>query len=361
MDAQTRDAFLSRTERSSAVGFQAADVAAMANRYEPIDRRSTLPSVGTELLMEGSDLEAALLSFDRTDANLRRLEQIWGEMTSIVPEGIAFVGGSPEDERYRELAWGFDEIASALPESSGYRIHARPLELNEIAQGRLDASEIGEIEIAVRLSEDMDQPGREIRDYRLRLDRARRQLVRNQVEVVGAELERLLADLVGRHPRDMESVVDPTWDEAVEAFRTIERLAGALIPRTPDWENMVRHFRFGQGQDLHDIATKDWPAVRETLQENLYSELEPLPVDAEDLGVLASASPRGSVSTSLAWANITAEEFERLLFNILVDAAEYENVRWLTKTNAPDRGRDLSADRILVDSIVRSAEPVESG
>lgn len=301
--------------------------------------------------MQDSDLEAALLAFDRTDANLRRLAQIWIEMKSIVPEGIAFVGGSQEDERYRELAWGFDEIASALPEIFGFRIASRPFELNQIAQGRLDASQLGEIEIAVRLSEDASRPGQEINDYRLRLDRARRDLVRNQVEAVGAELERLLVDLVTRHPRDMEAVLDTNWDEAVKALQVIERLAGALIPRTPDWDNMTRHIRFGQGQDLHDIATKDWPAIRKALQENLYSELEPLPVQVEDLGVLAAASPRGSVSTNLAWANINAEEFERLLFNILVDAAEYENVRWLTRTNASDRGRDLSAERIIVDSI----------
>ena len=301
--------------------------------------------------MQDSNLEEALLAFDRTDANLRRLEQIWDELISIVPAGIAFIGGSQEDERYRELSWGFDEIASALPDISGYRIASRPLELNEIAQGRLDASNVGEVEIEVRLSEDIERPGQEIHDYRLRLDRARRQLVRNQVDVVGAELEGLLVDLISRHPRDMELVVDPKWDEAVKAVQVIERLAGALIPRTPDWENMTRHVRFAQGQDLHDIASKDWPAVRTALQENLYSELEPLPVDVDDLGLLAAESPRGTVSTSLVWANITAEEFERLLFNILVDAAEYESVRWLTRTNAPDRGRDLSADRVQIDSI----------
>ena len=297
-----------------------------------------------------TDLDSALTAFDRTDANLRRLDNIWSQMQALVPSGIVFGGGS-EDDRYRELVWGFDEIATALPALSGYRIESRPMELNEIAQGRLDASEIGEIEIAIRLEEDIERPGLEIRQYRLRLDRARREMVRRQVADVSATIDGLLADLVTRHARDMKPVGEPAWEDLAGCVGQIERLTGALVPRSQAWANLTRHLRFGQGQDLHDISGTDWPEVSRELQTSLYSELEPLPVGVEDLGVLVASAPAGPVSSSLGWAGLSAEEFERLLFNILLDAPEYENVRWLTHTNAPDRGRDLSAERTRTDSL----------
>ena len=53
----------------------------------------------------------------------------------------------------------------------------------------------------------------------------------------------------------------------------------------------------------------------------------------------------------LAWEVLDAEDFERLLFNIVSDAEGYENPKWLTRTNAPDRGRDISVDRGLPDSL----------
>lgn len=43
------------------------------------------------------------------------------------------------------------------------------------------------------------------------------------------------------------------------------------------------------------------------------------------------------------------DAFERLLYDLLRDIPEYENVQWLTKTRAPDRGRDLSLDRVIRD------------
>ena len=71
--------------------------------------------------MEGSDLESAPEQFDATDANVRRLEQAWAEMQTLIPEGITFVGGSPEDRRYRELLWG------ASAHRCAHRRHERAL------------------------------------------------------------------------------------------------------------------------------------------------------------------------------------------------------------------------------------------
>lgn len=297
------------------------------------------------------DLEAAIEQFDATDANIRRLEQVWSEMQSLVPDGISFIGGSPEDRRYRELSFAHQEIADALPAISGYRITAYPLELNEIAQARLDAAEIGEVEMAVRLSEDLERPGEEIDRYRLLFGRARRQLVRSHASRVSDEITRLLSDLTSRLPSDMNEVRDDAWDRLVQAFNELERLAGSLVPRDQPWSDLRRHLHFAQGQDLHAIARIDWPAVGAGLRENLYSELEPLPIDADDLGDLAASAPHGRATTELDWTRLSAQGFERVIFNLIVDAPGYENPLWLTNTMAPDRGRDLSAERARGDAL----------
>jgi len=114
---------------------------------------------------------------------------------------------------------------------------------------------------------------------------------------------------------------------------------------------MRRHVNIGQGIDLHDIARHDWPSVRTEIEANLYSELEPLPVAAENLADLVRLKPSGSVTTRLNWAAITAEEFERLLFNIVTSADGYANGQWLMHTNAPDHGRDISVERVSTDSL----------
>lgn len=52
----------------------------------------------------------------------------------------------------------------------------------------------------------------------------------------------------------------------------------------------------------------------------------------------------------LRWASMDADGFERLLFDLLRSSPEYRNVQWLMHTQAADRGRDLSMDRVLHDS-----------
>ncbi|GGP60474.1 restriction endonuclease [Streptomyces melanogenes] len=56
------------------------------------------------------------------------------------------------------------------------------------------------------------------------------------------------------------------------------------------------------------------------------------------------------MATPLAWRRLDAEGFERLLFDLLRDFPEHQNVQWLSHTRAADRGRDLSMDRVIRDS-----------
>jgi hypothetical protein len=63
----------------------------------------------------------------------------------------------------------------------------------------------------------------------------------------------------------------------------------------------------------------------------------------------AAGLPPGD--TSIDWSQIDDQGFERLIFRIISDAKGYENVRWLQQTRAPDRGRDLSAERAVDDGL----------
>ena len=94
----------------------------------------------------------------------------------------------------------------------------------------------------------------------------------------------------------------------------------------------------GKEYDVHDIAESDWPSVRSDIEAGFYSDLEPVPVEVKDLVSLVETKPVGAVTTKLQWDRISAEEFERLLFNLISDAGEYVNPQWLMQTNASDRG-----------------------
>jgi hypothetical protein len=83
----------------------------------------------------------------------------------------------------------------------------------------------------------------------------------------------------------------------------------------------------------------------------MYADDEPLPVDVEDLASVVAQRPAGPVTTALAWDRLEPADFERLIFNLLGDASGYHNPQWLTATNAPDRGRDLSVERDMSDAL----------
>ena len=83
-------------------------------------------------------------------------------------------------------------------------------------------------------------------------------------------------------------------------------------------------------------------------------------MEVDNLVTLVRAKPSGPVTTKLNWAAITQDEFERLLFNIVADAKRYTNPQLLTHTNAPDRGRDISVERVSSRRPKRHEEPARS-
>ena len=93
-----------------------------------------------------------------------------------------------------------------------------------------------------------------------------------------------------------------------------------------------------------DVPFVQWPDA-------MYAENEAVPVDIDDLGTLVSSKPRGPVATRLKWHTLSDDDFERMIFVLISSVHGYENPEWLTKTNAPDRGRDLSVTRVYDDEL----------
>jgi hypothetical protein len=298
------------------------------------------------------DLEKALEQFDIVEANVRRLEKVWEEISQLIPGGVAFTDeAGPEGQRYRELLRAYQAIIKALPPIGDCTIETVPWGLNAIGQARLDAIEIDEFEAKLSVETGITAPGREIEEYRAALTQARRELVRDHLVRLMAVVEPLLQALVPDYQPDRHPIKDERWERLVDTLRQIERLTGSIVPGRARWRDMRRHMSIGQGVDLHDIARVDWPSVRKEIEANLYSELEPLPVVRDNLADLVRAKPSGPVTTKLDWGAVAAEEFERLLFNIVANAGDYTNPQWLMHTNAPDRGRDISVERVSTDSL----------
>lgn len=291
---------------------------------------------------------AALEVFEAAEANLVKLERVWSEIDARIPGGICF-GNDPD---FEDRTRAFTALQVALPKIDGWAPTAVPLSLNEIAQNRFDAMEVGEPGIETSVEESVEAPGRELREYRFRLSRMRRSLTRDAliglIESIDADIASLRAR-VGTPEKNIKidgDLLVVLRDHVLQ----VDALLGSA-ERPARWSELRRHLRFGETGDLDDIETVDWPQVRGALRKSLYGELDPVPVAVDDLASLVAAKPRGPVTSKLIWSNIDDEQFERLIFTLISDTPGYENPEWLMQTRAPDRGRDLSVTRIQKDEL----------
>jgi hypothetical protein len=299
-------------------------------------------------------LEEALGQFERAETNLSRLEAVAKEMEGLIPAGISFANTSPEAERYGTLRRAYEDLLEGLPLLKGFKPTAVPKTLDEIAQSKVDDHDLGEIDFSISLAQEEREPAEQVAEYKHQLAKARRSLVRGRANELMTEIDELLAGVDDSSvPRDGTSMAgNESWQHLVRAIGELERLLGSDLVRAQGrWHDLHRHLGFGQGVDFRDIAEFDWPSVRPDVEASLFGELEPLPVEVEDLGDLASTQPTGPVSTELAWEALDDEGFERLVFNLLLSATGYENPEWLLKTRAPDKGRDLSVYRVISDPL----------
>ena len=288
-----------------------------------------------------SSLDDALRDFEAAEANLAKAERLWAEIEEMIPEGIEFSGGRGDaeyDDRCRVLR----EILAGLPAIDGFTVRDCLLGLNAIAQMRLDARELGEVYVSTE--ESIFEQGKQLREYRFKFRSKRRELVRRAVLYLIDRIEEALGEV-----SEAVAKADPgsgpsqdDWERLRGYVNQIDTLLGSSCTRPERWGDLLRHLSFAQPHDFRDICDLDWPAVRQGLARAVYGDGEPLPVRVKDLGELTEAQPTGPVATKLHWEGLTAEGFERLVYCLISDAEGYENPGWLTKTNAPDRGRDLS-------------------
>lgn len=297
-----------------------------------------------------NSIMAALEQFEATEANLIKLERLWDEIVAIIPTGVAF----GENVEYEDRARSFDLLLESLPKIGGWKPTATPADLDGLAQSRLDAMEIDEPSAHVAVERWVEEPGRELREYRLRFNNMRKALIRDAliglIDQIDADIRAVRAD-VGPEAEHRQQLDREVWSDVREHMNQIEVLLGSSVKKPARWSDMMRHMHFGYVGDLHDIEAMDWPDVKSTLRKGLYGVNEPVPVQVEDLSALVAARPTGPITTALAWSKIDDQVFERLIFTLISDTPGYENPEWLMHTRAPDKGRDLSVTRVIQDEL----------
>jgi len=93
-----------------------------------------------------SSLNAALRKFEAVEANLVKLERIWAEIEKMIPDGITFGENPVHEGRCRT----YEIILEQLPAIEGWKPKELPMDLDDIAQNRFDAGEIGEFKYQLR-------------------------------------------------------------------------------------------------------------------------------------------------------------------------------------------------------------------
>lgn len=290
------------------------------------------------------NLDELLQVMDRAAANLAKLQSIWDRAEPMIPTGPQ--RGTTRE--YEDLRRVWAALLTGLPPIDGFTVTEELPDMDDV--GRMFVTYFEISEPAFSLMTELEQPGRQIDEYRFRLARARRRAIHDRLEELTSTVNVAVAQITESVASDSaELVEDPRVQVFNDAISEIERLLGDTTVRSGRWGDLHRHVHFGQGQDWHDIARLDWPSVRMDIAAASLSETDPLPVPAMDLGVAASARPTGGASIGLTWTVLDDDGFERLLFDLLRGFPSYQNVEWLMKTRAPDRGRDLSAERVIKD------------
>lgn len=290
------------------------------------------------------ELNELLGAMDATAANLQKLDQVWSRAQGIIPTSPS-EGSSRE---YDDLCRIWVDLLTGLPLIGGWTVSVELPDANEIGRRHVNDRSFGMQDLS--LGEDVARPGKELSEYRYRLNKARRSASRARLQALEQIIELALPKVTTGISRSSIDLVNTSDSQQVETWiKEVDRLMGDATERRGRWSDLHRHLAFSQGHDWYDISEFDWPSIKEDLAAAYYSESDPLPVPAIDLGTLASSGPVGSATTALAWDAIDATGFERLLFDLFKSFPKYQNVQWLTHTNASDHGRDLSAERRLDD------------
>ena len=291
-----------------------------------------------------TSLEELLREMDRAAANLAKLDSVWERAQPHIPTGP----GAGSSREYDDLRRHWDVLLTGLPKVDGWTVTEPLPDINAAGQAFIEYLEIDEPPFS--LMDALEQPGRQLDEYRFALGQARRRAVNERIQDVVRSIDTRLECIIASLPTGHDPVENDDAQQVRDGFRELDRLLGDTTERQGRWYDMSRHLRFSQPGDWRDIADMDWPDIRSNLETMALTELDPIPVADIDLGQAARSHPTGGVTTDLAWANIDDEGFERLLYDLMRNLPDYQNVQWLMKTRAPDRGRDLSLERVIRDA-----------
>lgn len=260
-----------------------------------------------------SPLMEALREFEATEANLVKLERLLQEIENLVPKRIQF-GSNPD---YEDRCRAFDEVLASLPMIDGWKPECSFPDLNDLAQARLDAEDIGEVSLMVEAEESIEIPGKILREYRFRFNKKRRALIQDALSeliyLVDSDIRSIKTNL--SPDIDEYSHVDsPYWKVLQDHVNQIATLLGSSIKKPRRWNDIFRHLHFGLISDFHDIEKMDWPSIKMELRESLFGVDDPIHVHVKDLSDLVSSHPQGPVAIGLHWDRLSPDEFERLVF-----------------------------------------------
>lgn len=300
------------------------------------------------------DLNEALKQFEAVEANLGKLDNLWKQIEKLLPSIDEVQVG--DEEQYHQMQRSFEQIAKQMPSIDGFQLKICLEHPDDIFRIKIDALEVGEFTDRVALDTHIHYQGEVLSDYRFRVESKRRELARQAVQDICRQIELTLEELGSsvKKQKTISLLAKPKWQELDSLFKSIDALLGKSLGRPERWSDMARHLSFGQRGDYDDIVSHDWPNIRQWLDRALYAESDPIPIAAKDLGELVNSKPQGQVATELNWEALSPEDFERLVFNLIDQTKGYDNPQWLTHTNAADRGRDLSVERILQDALAGS-------
>ncbi|MHA2790108.1 restriction endonuclease [Corynebacterium sp. S7] len=287
------------------------------------------------------ELKEMLDRLNRTEAILRKLENIWEQAKPHIPQGPS-AGTTPEYENLRRT---WSDLIKGLPLIEGSTIVDELPDIDDLGRSFLVYQEMGLPPYDAWTA--ADKPGLDLAEYGYKLGKVRRIAVRDRSAILIESAEATLPLVVDRVDRMSFEVV--TGEDVLKlrnAFGEIDLLMNSMPKKSDRWGDLNRHLNFGQGQDWHDIQTIDWPSIKPDIIALSATDFDPLPVP-EDFDLMSEAIKplSGPISLQLAWKNLNAEQFESLLFNLIGDLDNHENVERLQKTNAPDSGRDLSCLR----------------
>jgi hypothetical protein len=302
------------------------------------------------LKQEDTSLDDALRHFEIAEANLVKLERLWKELRGLIPSNFDF----SINPNYTERCRMYKIVLEELPKIDGWKPSSSILGLDEISQNRVDSHELGEISAIVDTEKQIEAPGEELNEYRFKFNQKRKELINRSLADIVDEFDKHLTSLQKIQASSENEWIpghSNEWKILESCINRIDTLLGSSVQRPNRWFDIQRHLRFGELNDFHDIVSMDWPQVKKALRTVTYEANDPIPIEIDDLGTVVKSKPKGRVTTELKWDQLNQETFERLIFELITTTEGYDNPQWLTQTNAPDKGRDLSVVRVIKDDL----------